>query len=104
MLANDIEIAINIPFLLYANGIVVYTDGISPADIAAKRSTTLEEISKRGDTNKLSINYAKTQCFFHKTHDTKIDHVPSALFNGLLITLVYPFKDLVIILDSNLSF
>ena len=105
MFVNDIEIAINIPYILYADDIVIYTDGISPADIAEKLSATLEEISKWCEINKLSINHAKTEfMFFHKAHDTKIDHVPSVLLNGLPITRVYSFKYLGIILDPNLSF
>jgi exonuclease III len=102
---NDVAKVLDLPFFLYADDLVFYTDGTDPAKIVDSLSRTLTTLDTWFRSNKLTINEAKTEfMLFHKAHDTKLGTIPPLILNGNTIKRVLQFKYLGIILDPHLSF
>ena len=84
---------------------VMYKAGTNPTEIVQCLSDNLCNLNVWCTMNKLTINISKTVfMFFHKANDTKFGYIPDLLLNGELITRVYKFKYLGVILDPSLTF
>ncbi|CAL8083264.1 unnamed protein product [Orchesella dallaii] len=105
---NDISDTINIPFLMYADDIVIYTEGKSFSEIIAKLEQEMLQIQEWCKVNHMSINYDKTKLmFFYKSRDSSVkkESMPSFITIGdKQIERVEEFKYLGVIIDSTLTF
>ncbi len=101
---NNVAKVLDLPFFLYADDLVFYTQGADPVKIVHSISRTLTTLDIWFRSNKLTINGAKTEFIFHKAYDTKLGTIPPLILNGNIIKRVLQFTYLGIILDPHLSF
>ncbi len=102
---NDVGDVLNLSFFLYADDLIMYASGTDPVDIVNRLSENLSNLHVWCSENKLTISTNKTKfMFFHKANDTNFGVVPDLYLNGELITRVYKFKYLGVILDPCLTF
>lgn len=104
---NDIADIIYLPFLLYADDLVVYISGTNLDDMTNILKTQMNAIQKWYHDNNMLINYDKTKYqIFHKSKDPlpqKYCNNP-LIIDDHIIEQVTSFKYLGVHLDSNLNF
>jgi len=101
---DDICESVDLPFLLYADDIVIYCQGSDPQEIVDKLNLTLVKVNEWCSRNGVSINLDKTFFqFFHKTRDTPPTFTNPSL-NNQELSRVEHFKYLGITYDSYFSF
>jgi len=106
MFIDDICDNIDISYLLYADDLVIYCDGIEEKVILENLKSSLEKIESWCKLNLAKINYSKTEfMIFEKANDKSSKNKLSELKLGNnVIKKVLEFKYLGIRLDSNLTF
>ncbi|CAL8139776.1 unnamed protein product [Orchesella dallaii] len=106
---NDIGQVIYLPYILYADDLVIYSACKTWAEGREELSQSLNLLSKWCDDNNLKINLDKTKymCFYkpndHKSRAQLTDLEP-LLLNGCPIERVEKFTYLGVTVDSCLSF
>ncbi len=70
---NSISKVISCSYQIYADDIIIYTEGTTINEINLKLQLELENIMDWCKENKMSINFDKTKCmYFHKAKDFTI--------------------------------
>jgi len=104
---NDIVNVINVAHLMYADDIVIYTEGQSIQEIAEKLRVEMLKIQEWCKVNSMSVNYDKTKLmFFHKSKDVTIknEKLDYLVVGNECIERIYEFKYLGIMFDPCLNF
>lgn len=101
---NDLSKIIDLPFLMYADDVVVYLGGTDLDSIMARLKDQCAKISKWYDDNNMFLNYSKTKFqIFNKAQDRRT-LLANLEIDGHEIERVSEFRYLGVIFDSNLSF
>jgi len=102
---NDVESAIDLPFLLYADDLVFWTFGSNPNEIVDALTNTLSNLNNWCSENNLIINDMKTEfMLFHKSKDTLFGSVPNVELNGKTIQRTFKFRYLGVLMEPTMSF
>lgn len=102
---NDIGKAISLPYLLYADDIVIYTHGKDVIELVKQLENNLREVDAWCKTNQLTVNFAKTEyMIFHKLRDPPKQFDYEMNVNGNIINRVYNYKYLGIRFDPSMMF
>jgi hypothetical protein len=105
MYINDIASAINVPFILYADDLILFTDGTDCNDILNKLELCFSNVCSWCDENDMLVNFGKTKLmFFHKEKDPIVGEVRACTVRGNMIERVFEFKYLGLLLDPHLNF
>lgn len=105
---NSISKVITCKYQMYADDIIIYTEGKTLNEINEKLQFEVDKILDWCEANCMKINFEKTKCmYFHKAKDYTIkkeNHITEIKVREYLIQRVFSFKYLGIILDCTLSF
>ncbi len=107
LFVNDIGRSINLPYLLFADDLVIYTDCKTFDEGCNKMNECLKELEKWCKDNGLKINVSKTKYMvFYKAkdHKSRREGKGSITIGGNEVERVESFKYLGVVLDTNLDF
>jgi hypothetical protein len=105
MYINDISSSINVPFILYADDLILFTDGNDSNEILTKLEKCFSNVISWCDKNEMLVNFEKTKfMLFHKEKDATVGEVRPCTVNGKVIQRVFEFKYLGLLLDPHLNF
>jgi hypothetical protein len=106
---NDLDSAINLPFLLYADDLVFFTEFTNLQDGLLDIENCYKKLKLWCSENNLKINVDKTKSmFFYKEKDYRskniVQNINEILLDGENIDVVSNFKYLGVNIDSTLQF
>lgn len=103
---NDVETVLDLPFILYADDMIIYLSGTDIDKMLTDVTVQLEKIEKWCEENSVTINYDKTKCMvFSKVNDRSNFTMPNGItVNGHFIERVNVFSYLGVKIDSHFTF
>jgi ribonuclease P/MRP protein subunit RPP40 len=102
---NDISSAINVPFILYADDLILYTDGTDCNSILSQWESCFSNVCLWCENNEMKVNFDETKLMiFHKEKDSTVGAVRDCVVLGQTIERVFEFKYLGLLLDPHLNF
>ena len=102
---NDIKSVIDLPFLAYADDILIYTHGVDVDEIVSKLENCFQKICNWCDENSMIVNFSKTKyMIFSKQSNASCIPSKNLIVNNNVIERVEMFKYLGLFLDPQLSF
>jgi hypothetical protein len=105
MYVNDISSCINVPFILYADDLIFYTDGTDCNMILSQLENCFANLCLWCERNEMRVNFEKTKfMILHKEKDPTVGNVRECAVLGRTIERVFEFKYLGLLLDPHLNF
>jgi hypothetical protein len=105
LFVNDISSAINVPFILYADDLILFTDGTDCNLILSQLESCFSNVCIWCENNEMKVNFDKTKfMIFHKEKDSTVGNVRECVVLGRTIERVFEFRYLGLLLDPHLNF
>jgi hypothetical protein len=102
---NNISSSIDVPFILYADDLILFTGGTDCNEILTKLENCFTNVISSCKRNEMVVNFGKTKfMLFHKEKDSSVGEVRPCTVNGKVIDRVYEFKYRGLLLDTRLNF
>jgi ribonuclease P/MRP protein subunit RPP40 len=105
MYVNDISSCINVPFILYADDVILYADGTDCNMILSQLENYFANLCLWCEQNEMRANFDKTKfMIFHKEKASTVGNVSECVILGRTMGRVFEFKYLGLLLDPHLNF